>query len=104
VAFGVAITKCTGAGVDTATCTEAITTGTAFITTASGDFATAGPDCGTPNWATTNNLLYYKGKNVVLHGIGTSCMPNLIKGLGEKCFATYDWNDKANIITNLNEP
>jgi len=54
---------------------------------------------GAVNWETKDNSLVYKGEKVVLHGLGTSCTPNLIEGLGEKCWATYNWNDKANIIT-----
>jgi len=58
--------------------------------------------CVATNWQTKDNSLVYKGETVVLHGLGTSCTPNLIKGLGEKCWTTYNWNDKANIITGLN--
>jgi aryl-phospho-beta-D-glucosidase BglC (GH1 family) len=55
--------------------------------------------CVALNWQTKDNSLFYKGEKVVLHGLGTSCTPNLIKGLGEKCWNIYNWSDKSNIIT-----
>lgn len=58
--------------------------------------------CFATNWTVSENSLFYKGDRVVLRGFGTSCTPNLIKGLGETCWNTYNWNDKENIITELN--
>ena len=59
------------------------------------------------NWSTANSRLSYKGEydtqEVVLHGFGTTCSEYLLRGIGMKCWATYDWSDPKNIITNLND-
>ena len=53
------------------------------------------------NWSTANNKLYYKGQETVLHGFSTTCTEYLLRGIGEPCWANYQWNDHSNIITNL---
>ena len=53
------------------------------------------------NWSTSNNKLYYKGTETVLHGFSTTCTEYLLRGIGLKCWASYNWNDYSNIITSL---
>ena len=53
------------------------------------------------NWSTSDNKLLYKGKETVLHGFSTTCTEYLLRGIGLKCWAEYNWNDYSNIITGL---
>jgi hypothetical protein len=39
----------------------------------------------------------------VLHGLGLTCTEYLIRALGTSCFNSYNWNDKSNIITSLDD-
>lgn len=43
-------------------------------------------------WTTSKNKLQLNGRNVVLHGIGTTCTEYLARGVGMKCWVKYDWN------------
>merc|ERR1719461_2409071 len=54
-------------------------------------------------WTTRNNALVRDGKKVVLHGMGTSCSEYLLRGIGMKCWAEYQWNKPSEIIVNTNE-
>jgi hypothetical protein len=47
-------------------------------------------------------MLHEDSNPVVLHGFGVTCTEYLLRGIGMSCFATYQWNDKSNIITELN--
>merc|ERR1712019_307602 len=53
------------------------------------------------NWSTKDNTLYYKGEATVLHGFGTTGTEYLLRGIGFKSWAEYNWNDYSNIITSL---
>ena len=53
-------------------------------------------------WTTANNKLYYNGESIVLHGFSTTCTEYLLRGIGMKCWAHYNWNDPKNIITSIN--
>lgn len=41
------------------------------------------------------------GKDVVLHGLGTTSTEYLLRGIGMKSWVTYSWNDPSNIITSI---
>ena len=66
-----------------------------FLVAATATTALAG------NWSTNDNKLYYKGTETILHGFSTTCAEDMLRGIGLKCWASYDWNDYSNIITNL---
>ena len=53
------------------------------------------------NWSTSDNKLFYKGTETVLHGFSTTCTEYLLRGIGTDCWASYSWNDPSNIITSL---
>ena len=53
------------------------------------------------NWTTSNNKLFYKGTETVLHGFSTTCTEYLLRGVGLKCWPEYNWSDYSNIITGL---
>lgn len=55
------------------------------------------------NWSTAGNKLLYKGSPMVLHGFSTTCTEYLLRGIGMKCWAAYNWNDPSNIITKLDD-
>lgn len=58
-------------------------------------------------WTTRKNNLYYDEKKVVLHGFSTSCLPYLLQHLARgwktPCWATYNFDDVENVITELNK-
>ena len=66
-----------------------------FFVAAIAATALAGP------WSTSDNKLYYNGTETVLHGWSTTCTEYLLRGVGMKCWAEYQWNDPSNIITKL---
>ena len=53
------------------------------------------------SWTVSDNKLFYNGTETVLHGFSTTCTEYLLRGVGMKCWASYDWNDYTNIITGL---
>jgi len=53
-------------------------------------------------WTTKDNVLQRNGTNVVLHGLGTTCTEYLLRGIGMKCWATYNWPTPSAIFS-LNE-
>ena len=40
-------------------------------------------------WSTSNNNLLRNGKEVLLHGLGSTCTEYLTRGIGMKCWADY---------------
>lgn len=57
------------------------------------------------NWEAKDNKLHYKGDPVVLHGFSTTCTEYLLRGVGMKCWATYNWRDPSSVISHsLNMP
>jgi len=51
-------------------------------------------------WSTENNAFFYNGKQTVLKGFSCTCLEYMIRGLGFPCFADYNWDDPASIISN----
>jgi hypothetical protein len=49
-------------------------------------------------WSTANARLQRNGKDVVLHGFGTTCTEYLLRGMGMHCFVKYNWPDPSNVI------
>ena len=58
--------------------------------------------CQASGWTTGGNKLYYNDESTVLHGFSTTCTEYLLRGIGMKCWATYNWRDPKNIITGIN--
>jgi len=52
-------------------------------------------------WSTGGNKLQRNGKDVVLHGIGTTCTEYLARGIGMKCWVNYDFA-KPDAVMKLN--
>jgi len=50
-------------------------------------------------WTTSGNKLQNNGKDVVLHGIGTTCSEYLLRGIGMACWAKYDFGTPASLFT-----
>lgn len=46
-----------------------------------------------------NNKLQRNGKDVVLHGIGTTCTEYLVRGIGMKCWADYNFATPSALMT-----
>lgn len=49
-------------------------------------------------WSTANARLQRNGKDVVLHGFGTTCTEYLLRGMGMQCFVKYNWPDPSNVM------
>ena len=54
-------------------------------------------------WKTEDSKLFYMGNEVALHGFSTTCTEYLLRGIGSKCWAKYNWSDPSNIITTLDQ-
>ena len=52
----------------------------------------------TPVWGSAKSSLTRNGKNVVLHGIGTTCTEYLLRGIGMACWAEYNWANTSDIL------
>jgi hypothetical protein len=50
-------------------------------------------------WTTSANQLLRNGSAVVLHGFGTTCTEYLTRGIGQKCWATYNWNNASALLS-----
>lgn len=57
----------------------------------------------TARWRTANNQLHLNDNPVVLHGFGSTCTEYLLRGIGEPCFAEYDWTNPAQLLSVLNQ-
>jgi len=57
----------------------------------------------TTEWQVYDHFLHYNGEPVVLHGFGVDCTEYMLRTIGTKCFATVNWNDPANVITEMNQ-
>ena len=53
------------------------------------------------SWSTANHNLLRNGKEVLLHGLGSTCTEYLTRGIGMKCWVKYQWNDKADLLSVL---
>lgn len=49
-------------------------------------------------WSTADNKLQANGTDVVLHGIGTTCTEYLLRGIGMKCFVSYNWPNTSDLL------
>lgn len=49
-------------------------------------------------WSSAANRLRKNGKDVVLHGIGTTCTEYMARGIGMHCWVKYNWQDSENIL------
>lgn len=49
-------------------------------------------------WTTAGNKLQRNGKDVVLHGIGTTCTEYLARGMGMKCWVNYNFANPADVM------
>jgi len=49
-------------------------------------------------WSTSNARLQRNGKDVVLHGFGTTCTEYLLRGVGMKCFVKYNFANPSNVM------
>lgn len=55
-------------------------------------------------WSTAANRLQKNGKDVVIHGLGTSCTEYLLRGIGMQCWVKYEWPTPNNIFkVNVNQ-
>ena len=52
-------------------------------------------------WSTAANKLQRNGKDVVLHGLGTTCTEYLLRGIGMKCWAEYNYPQPASLLSKL---
>merc|ERR1719410_2240081 len=50
------------------------------------------------SWTTSNNRLQKDGKDVVIHGLGTTCTEYLLRGIGMHCWVKYNWQDSSDIL------
>ena len=71
------------------------------LAAASTSFRTEDTRANTSSWSTSNNNLLRNGKEVLLHGLGSTCTEYLTRGIGMECWASYQWNDKAHLIETL---
>lgn len=55
-----------------------------------------------PTWSTSKNTLLKDGTPTILHGMGTTTTEYLLRGIGMKSWATYDWANPAALITTVN--
>jgi len=49
-------------------------------------------------WSTAGNALRRNGRDVVLHGLGTTCTEYLARGIGMKCWVDYDFATPATLF------
>eukprot|EP01062_Namystynia_karyoxenos_P066001 TRINITY_DN60025_c0_g1_i1.p1 TRINITY_DN60025_c0_g1~~TRINITY_DN60025_c0_g1_i1.p1 ORF type:complete len:440 (+),score=137.86 TRINITY_DN60025_c0_g1_i1:163-1320(+) len=50
-------------------------------------------------WSTQGTQLMQHAKPVVLHGFSTTCLEYFLRGVGMKCWNTYDWNHPERVAT-----
>jgi len=51
----------------------------------------------------STNKIMYKGRPVQVQGFAVTCLEYLLRGIGGKCLAEYNWADPSNIITSPDE-
>merc|ERR1711957_188243 len=49
-------------------------------------------------WSTAANRLQKNGKDVVIHGLGTTCTEYMLRGIGMHCWVKYNFPDPSNIL------
>lgn len=64
---------------------------------------TPGPGPGDIVWSTKSNRLLRNDSPVNIHGIGSTCTEYLLRGIGMKCFTSYQWNDPSHLLGKIDE-